>query len=146
VPTPNEIEVLRITKEEMEVDTALISSRMRISSEYSAHLLNYLAGKSFLEKISAKEGTYKTGPRYKLTRKGALALLARLYHTAGQYASAARRELYLKDIIDEKINELTDYMEEEFPEKKISPNSGSVGSAKKKRKSRALISSPIRVK
>jgi len=138
VPTPNEIEILRITKEEAEVDKGLIGSRMAISSEYSAHLLNYLAGKSFLEKVPAKEGAYKTAPRYKLTRKGALALLARLHHTAGQYESAVRRTLYLKDVVDEKINELTDYIEEEFPEKKrLSKNRG---------KSRVLISSLIPVK
>lgn len=146
MPSPNEIELLRITKEEMEVDRALISSKMGISNEYSAHLLNYLAGKSFLEKVPTEEGTHKTAPRYKLTRKGAVALLARLHHTAGQYESGVRRGLYLKDVVDEKINELTDYIEEEFPERKISPNSGSVGSAKKKGKSRALISNPLRVK
>ena len=146
MPSPNEIEILRITKEEMEVDKALISSRMRISSEYSAHLLNYLAGKNFLEKVPTKEGAYKTAPQYKLTRKGALILLARLHHTEGQYASAARRALYLKDVVDEKINELTDYIEEEFPEKKISLNSLSVGSAKKRGKSRAPASDPVRVK
>ena len=146
MPSPNEIELLRITKEEMEVDKALISKKMGISSEYSAHLLNYLAGKSFLGKVPTKEGPYKTAPRYKLTRKGALILLARLYHTAGQYESGVRRGLYLKDVVDEKINELTDYIEQEFPQKKISPNYLSVGSAKKKGKSRAIVSDSVSVK
>lgn len=116
MPSSNEIEILRITKEETEVNKALVGKRMGISSEYSAHLLNYLARKSFLEKVLAKEGTYKTTPRYKLTRKGALALLARLYHTEGQYASAVRRTLYLKDVVDEKINEMAEYIKEVFPE------------------------------
>ena len=118
MPTPNETEILRITKEEKEVDTALISNRMRISKEYSALLLNYLVRKNFLEEAPAKEGTHRTVPRYKLTRKGALALLARLYHTAGQYASAARRTIFLKDVVDEKMNEMTVYIRKEFPEKR----------------------------
>jgi len=138
VSTPNEIEILRITKEEKEVDTALISNRMRISKEYSALLLNYLVRKNFLEEAPAKEGTHRTVPRYRLTRKGALALLARLYHTAGQYASAARRTIFLKDVLDEKINELTDYIEKEFPKRKMS--------SKNRGKNRASVSGPVRVR
>ena len=120
MPTPNETQILRIAKEEKEVDKVLISTRMGISAGYSAHLLNYLVRKSLLEEVPARKGTHKTAPRHKLTRKGALALLAELHHVAGKYALAVRRTIFLKDIIDEKINELTDYIEGEFPEKKMS--------------------------
>lgn len=119
MPTPNETEILRITKEEKEVDKVLISTRMGISTEYSAHLLNYLVRKSFLEEVPANGGTHKTAPRHKLTRKGALALLAGLHHAAGKYALAVRRTLFLKDAVDEKINEMTDYVRKEFPGKKM---------------------------
>jgi predicted ArsR family transcriptional regulator len=138
VPTPNETEILRITKKEKEVDKILISSRMGISCEYSAHLLNYLVRKNFLEEAPAKEGTHRTVPRYRLTRKGALALLAGLHHAAGKYALAVRRTLFLKSAIDEKINELTDYIEKEFPKRKMwSKNRG---------KNRASVSGPVRVR
>jgi predicted ArsR family transcriptional regulator len=116
VPTPNEIEILGITKEEKVVDNVLISQRMQISLDYAAHLLNYLLRKDFLTEVSVKNGLVRTLPRYKLTRKGAIALLARLHHIASQYESAVRRTLYLKDVIDEKINEMADYMKETFPE------------------------------
>jgi len=116
VPSPNEIEILGITKEEKVVDNVLISQRMQISLDYAAHLLNYLLRKDFLIEVSAKNGLVRTLPRYKLTRKGAIALLARLHHIASQYESAMRRTLYLKDIIDERINEMADYMKEMFPE------------------------------
>jgi len=116
MPTPNEIEILSITKEEEVVDKVLISRRMEISLDYAAHLLNYLVGKSLLEEVPAKGGIYRNLPKHKLTRIGATALLQRLYHMAGQYESAARRTLYLKDVVDEKINEMTDYMKEMFPE------------------------------
>ena len=116
MPTPNEIEILRITKEEKVVDNVLISRRMEISLDYAAHLLNYLVRKDFLEEVPAKDGLHRTLPRYKLTRKGAIALIARLHHIAAQYESAVRRALYLKDVMDENINEMADYMKEEFPE------------------------------
>jgi hypothetical protein len=117
VPTPNETEILRITKEEKEVDKVLISTRMGISTEYSAHLLNYLVRKSLLEEVPARKGTHKTAPRHKLTRKGALALLVGLHHAAGKYELAVRRTVFLKDAVDEQINEMTDYIRKEFPEK-----------------------------
>ncbi|MFH1336326.1 MAG: hypothetical protein ABII96_07385 [Candidatus Zixiibacteriota bacterium] len=116
MPTPNEIEILSITKENKVVDKVLISHRMEISLDYSAHLLNYLVGKSLLEEVPAKGGIYRNLPKHKLTRLGAVALLQRLYHIAGQYESAARRTLYLKDVVDEKINEMRDYIKEVFPE------------------------------
>lgn len=116
MPTPNEIEILSITKEEEVTDKVLISHRMEISLDYAAHLLNYLVRKDFLEEAPAKDGLYRTLPRYKLTRKGAIALLARLHHIASQYESAVRRTLYLKDIIVENINEMTAYIKEVFPE------------------------------
>lgn len=116
MPTPNEIEILRITKEEKVVGNILISHRMEISLDYAAHLLNYLVRKDFLEEAPAKDGLPRTLPRYKLTRKGAVALLARLHHIAGQYESAVRRTLYLKDVVDEKINEMKEYIKEVFPE------------------------------
>lgn len=116
MPTPNEIEILSITKEEEAVDKVLISHRMEISLDYAAHLLNYLVGKSLLEEVPAKRGIYRTLPRYKLTRRGAMALLTRLCHIASQYESAVRRTLYLKDVIDEKVNEMTDFIKELFPE------------------------------
>jgi predicted transcriptional regulator len=118
VPTPNETEILRITKEEKEVDRFLISVRMGISAQYSEHLLNYLVRKNFLEEVSAKERTHKAAQQYKLTRKGALALLAGLHHAAGKYELAVMRTLFLKSAIDERINEMTDYVRKEFPEKK----------------------------
>ncbi len=116
MPTPNEIEILSITKENKVVDKVLISHRMEISLDYAAHLLNYLVGKSFLEEVPAKGGLCRTLPRHKLTRMGAMALLQRLYHVAGQYESAAKRTLYLKDVVDEKIKEMRDYIKEVFPE------------------------------
>jgi len=116
VPTPNEIEILSITKENKVVDKVLISHRMEISLDYAAHLLNYLVGKSLLEEVPAKGGLYRTLPKHKLTRMGAMALLQRLYHIAGEYESAARRVLYLKDVVDERINEMAGYIKEEFPE------------------------------
>ena len=116
MPTPNEIEILSITKEEEAVDKVLISQRMEISLDYAAHLLNYLVRKTLLEEVSVKEGIHRTIPRYKLTQRGAMALLARLHHIASQYESAVRRTLYLKDVVDEKINGMTDYMKEMFPE------------------------------
>ena len=116
MPTPNEIEILSITKEEEAVDKVLIGQRMGISLDYAEHLLNYLVRKSLLEEVPAKGGIYRTLPRHKLTRRGAMALLARLHHIASQYESAVRRTLYLKDVVDEKINEMTDYMKEMFPE------------------------------
>ena len=138
MPSPNEIEVLRITREEIEVNKTLIGRRMGISSEYSTCLLDCLARHGFLEEVPAEGGTHRTVPRYKLTRKGALALLARLYHIAGQHESAVRRTLYLKAVVDEKISEMADYVEEVFPEKRMS--------AKKKGESRAPVSVPVRVK
>ncbi len=116
MPTPNEIEILSITKEEEVVDKVLISHRMEISLDYAAHLLNYLVGKSLLEEVPSKGGLCRTLPKHKLTRMGAMALLARLDHIAGQYESAAKRALYLKDVVYERINEMTGYIKEEFPE------------------------------
>jgi hypothetical protein len=116
MPTPNEIEILSITKEEEAVDKVLISHRMEISLDYAAHLLNYLVRKSLLEEVTVKDGIHRSLPRYKLTRRGAIALLARLHHIASQYESAVRRSVYLKNVIDEKINEMTAYIKEVFPE------------------------------
>jgi hypothetical protein len=124
VPTPNETEILRITKEEKEVDRFLISVRMGISAEYSAHLLSYVVRKNFLEEIPVTEGTRGVAPRYKLTRKGALALLAGLHHAAGKYELAVMRTVFLKDAVDEQINEMTDYVRKEFPEKKYHQRKG----------------------
>ena len=116
MPTPNEVEILIITKEEKVVNKILISHRMGISLNYAAHLLNYLVRKSLLEEVTVKDGIQRSLPRYKLTRRGAIALLARLHHVASQYESAVRRALYLKEVMDENINEMADYMKEEFPE------------------------------
>jgi hypothetical protein len=116
MPTPNEIEILSITKEEEAVDKVLISHRMEISLDYAAHLLNYLVGKSLLKEAPAKGGIYRVLPRYKLARIGAMAILARLQHIASQYESTVRRNLYLKDVADEKINEMKEYIKEVFPE------------------------------
>ncbi|MGB8657694.1 MAG: hypothetical protein WCE90_07910 [Candidatus Zixiibacteriota bacterium] len=116
MPTPNEIQILGITKEEVVVDNVLISRRMEISLDYAAHLLNYLVGKSLLEEVTVRYGTRRGLLRYKLTRKGAIALLARLHHMASQYESAVRRSLYLKNAMDEKMNEMTDYIKEAFAE------------------------------
>ena len=146
MPSPNEIKILRIIKEEKEVNKLLISRRMEITHEYAGYMLNYLAGKGFLKKGPPKEGTYRVGPQYKLTRQGALILLARLHDTEGKYEGILRRTVFLKTLADEKIDEMIDYIHEEFPQKKTSPNYLSVGSAKKKGKSRALVSGSVRVK
>ncbi len=116
MPTPNEIEILNITKEEEAVDKVLIGHRMEISLDYAAHLLNYLVRKSFLAEVPATGEIYRSLPRYKLTLRGAMALLTRLCHIASQHESAVRRTLYLKDVADEKIKEMKDYIKEMFPE------------------------------
>ncbi|ODS33521.1 MAG: hypothetical protein SCARUB_01345 [Candidatus Scalindua rubra] len=65
MPSPNEMQVLRIAEDAKKVNKSVISRRMEITTIYADYLLATLAMKNHLQK--ARQGKYGV---YKLTPKG----------------------------------------------------------------------------
>lgn len=103
MPSPNELKVLRIAKEEEEINKFRLSRRMEITTEYSDYLLRSLTRRDYLVKVAPG--------KYSLTPKGGEALVDVLYQMEGRLTAKIRWCSHLRNRVNERIkNELKDHL------------------------------------
>lgn len=98
--TPREIQVLRIVEKHDKINKRRLARLMDITTEYSYHLLNYLAERNYLKKIGRE--TYHIMP------KAIDALISQFQHQ--QSKLEIRVSYFSSEIkrIEEEINRLID--------------------------------------
>ena len=93
--SPNEIKILRIVRELEGPTKKAVAEEMEISEDYARYLLQELAKRGFLEKVSGS---------YYITEKGMDELLATLYHIQGVLQAKIYRAARQQKRIEERIN------------------------------------------
>lgn len=95
--SPNEIKVLRVVRELEGPTKRAVAEEMEISEDYARYLLQVLAERGFLEKVSSS---------YYITEKGIDELLATLYHIEGILQAKIYRAARQQKRIEERINQV----------------------------------------
>ena len=102
MPSPNELTVFRTAMELGAVTKRKISRKMEITTEYADYLLKSLCRKDYLSIVSPGN--------YKLTTKGADALVFQLHHMKGILAARAYGHIRMIDNINRRIGDYEDYV------------------------------------
>jgi len=97
MPSPNEIKTLRIVRRLGGPTKRAVAEEMEISEDYARYLLQGLAERGFLEKVSGS---------YYITEKGIEELLATLYHIQGILQAKIYRATRQQKRVEGRINQL----------------------------------------
>ncbi|MFQ5901877.1 MAG: hypothetical protein ACE5IH_10015 [Thermodesulfobacteriota bacterium] len=115
MPSPNEVIILRIAREEGDINKQVISSKMEVTTDYADFMLRSLCRKNYLAKRCK---------HYGITPKGAEALLGKLLEIQGRLTGRFRWEQWLKERTDKKIAELEGFLEKELLKERVEKVAG----------------------